>query len=118
MLFSSCAVITIVEDLENPFNITFTWNDVTLLPDSDTGELPVQTLDDDGAVVQASVTDEDGNPVVTKMYEWYLNGELFEEGEDIVFISGTLEIGTYWLDLIVGKGEILSSEQVEFVMEK
>ena len=62
--------------------------------------------------------DENGKTVVPKIYEWYLKGELFEDGEDTVFLKGTLEIGTYWLDLIVGTDEVLSSEQVEFVVEK
>jgi len=118
LLFSNCAVITITEDLENPFIITFTWNGETLVPDSETGELPVQTLDENGAEVKALVADENGKNVVPDIYEWYLKGELFEDGEDTIFLNGTLEIGIYWLDLIVGEDEILSSEQVEFVKEK
>jgi hypothetical protein len=118
LFFCGCVVVNITEDLQNPYLITMTWNGETLVPDPETGELPVQTLDENGVEVKALVTDENGKIVVPDIYEWYLKGELFEEGEDTVFLNGTLEIGTYWLDLIVGEDEILSSEQVEFVKEK
>jgi len=115
LLFSGCVVVTITEDLQNPFIITIRWNDVELEPDTKTGQLPVQTLDEKGAVVEAIVKDEYGNTVFDATYEWYLNGERVEEWNDSkIELSGTMANGFYWLDLIVGKGEILSSERVEF----
>jgi hypothetical protein len=115
LLFSGCVVVTITEDLQNPFLITMTWDGETLEPD-DTGQLPVQTLDEEGAVVEATVIDEYGDPVFCATYEWYLNGELIEDGKDKSFdLSGTLEIGSYCLDFIVKKDTILSSEHVEFI---
>ena len=115
LLFSGCVVVTITEDLQNPFIITIKWNDVELETDTKTGQLPVQTLDEKGAVVEAIVEDEYENPVFDATYEWYLNGELVEawDGSKIE-LNGTMANGFYWLDLIVGKGVILSSERVEF----
>jgi hypothetical protein len=123
MLFSGCMVVTITEDMQNPFIITMTWyygeKGETLLPDPETGQLPVQTLDVKGAVVEATVEDEYGHPVIDATYEWYLNGELKQKGEKNTYeLSGTLERGSYWLNIIVGKGEILSSEHIEFVKEQ
>jgi hypothetical protein len=126
LLFSGCVIVTITDDLQNPFIITMTWyygenaeKGETLLPDPETGELPVQTLEGNGAVVEATVEDEYGAPVIDATYEWYLNGELKQTGKNNMYeISGTLEIGSYWLDLVVGKGEVLSSEHLEFVKEE
>ena len=36
LLFSGCVVVTITEDLQNPFIITIKWNDVELEPDTKT----------------------------------------------------------------------------------
>lgn len=111
-----CVVLTITEELENPFVITMTWNGETLIPDQDTGELPEQILDGNGAVVSACIFDEDGKIVIPEIYEWYLKGELIQEGAEEIYLDSTLGVGVYWLDLIVGKGEILSSEQLDFVV--
>jgi len=111
-----CVNFLITTDLENPFVITILWNDVELVPDPDTGELPLQMLDADGAVVTALVFDENGVPVVPEIYEWYLRGELIKQNADTVTLDNSPGIGSYWLDIIVGKDTILSSEQVEFII--
>lgn len=111
-----CVNFLITTDLENPFVITILWNDVELVPDPDTGELPLQMLDADGAVVTALVFDENGVPVVPEIYEWYLRGELIKQNVDTVTLDNSPGIGSYWLDIIVGKDTILSSEQVEFII--
>jgi hypothetical protein len=116
LFLCGCVVLTITEELENPFVITMTWNGETLIPDQETGELPEQILDGDGAVVRARIADEDGKIVIPEIYEWYLKGELIQEGTEELYLDSTLEVGIYWLDLIVGKGEILSSEQLDFVV--
>jgi hypothetical protein len=118
LLSFGCVVIPITEELENPFIITISWNGDMLELDPDTGELPIQILDEKGAVVQATVNDEYGNLVIPEIYEWYLKGILIEDGDDTIYLDNTLQIGTYWLDLIVGKGAILSSEQVDFIVVK
>jgi hypothetical protein len=109
-----CVNFIISPELENPFIITLYWNGQELEPDQDTGELPVQTMDENGAHVQAEVTDEFDETVKPATYEWYLQGELIEQGVNEIFIDSSREIGYYWLDIIVGKGEILSSEHVDF----
>jgi len=111
-----CVNFLITTDLENPFVITILWNDVELVPDPDTGELPLQMLDADGAVVTALVFDENGVPVVPEIYEWYLRGELIKQNSDTITLDNSPGIGSYWLDIIVGKDTILSSEQVEFII--
>jgi hypothetical protein len=118
LLFSGCVVVTITEDLQNPFLITMTWNGKVLEPDSESGRLPIQTFNLNGAVITATVTDEYGDPVLPDVYEWYLKGELIEEWHDnTVVLDDTLEMGMYWLDIIVGKGTIISSEQLEFIKD-
>lgn len=50
-------------------------------------------------------------------YQWYLNGvQLNNETSNIITIGSTLSIGSYWLDLLVGKDGILSSEGVAFMV--
>lgn len=87
--------LTIVEQLDNPIDITF---DVS-----------------DGAEIQAgdtlTVTAETSRPVDS--YEWYLQGSL-EDG-----ISNTISVepsgtGYYRLDLLVTDGSVLSSATLQF----
>lgn len=111
-----CQIFLIIPELENPFIITLYWNDQELMPDPDTGELPVQNLDESGAVVEAEVTDEYGEKVIPEVYEWYISGELIKQGVNSVFLDNSMGIGNYWLDVIVGKDSILSSEHVDFII--
>jgi hypothetical protein len=111
-----CQIFLITPELENPFIITLYWNDRELMPDPDTGELPVQNLDESGAVVEAEVTDEYGEKVIPEVYEWYISGELIKQGVNSVFLDNSMGIGNYWLDVIVGKDSILSSEHVDFII--
>ena len=113
-----CVVFSITSDMENPFVLTLIWNGETLTPDPETGDLPVQTINGESVMVQVMVEDENGNMITPELYEWYLTGELIAEGNDTVYIDKSLEIGVYWLDVIVGKGDVLSSEQVDFIVQK
>jgi hypothetical protein len=109
---TGCLVVSITEDMQNPFTLTVTWDGTVLVTDQDTGSLPVQTLNEKGAVVSVSVKDERGDTVVPETYEWYINDELILTGKESVFIDGSRASGT--LSVIVGQGEVLSSEQVFF----
>jgi hypothetical protein len=121
VFFFGCAVIDITVDLQNPYLITIKWDDGEireLIPDPVTGELPIQTLDTVSAGVEAFVTDENGNSVDDiRTYDWYLNGALFTRGKKIT-IENTLEVGTYQLSLLVAKGSIVSSVQIQFIVIK
>jgi hypothetical protein len=112
LALTGCLVVSITEDMQNPFTVTINWDGTALVPEPDTGSLPLQTLDENGAVVSVSVKDERGSTVVPETYEWYINDELILTGSDTVVIDGSRASGT--LSVIVGQGEILSSEQVLF----
>lgn len=117
LFFSGCVFVTITPELENPFIITVYWNGEPLVPDTESGVLPTKTLGEKGAEIHASVKDEKGNHVVPETFEWYLKGELKYEGVDTIFVENTLDRGTYWIDILVKEGLILSSEHVKFVVE-
>ena len=102
LLFSGCLVIDVVPELENPFIITFS-GAREYLPQGDEMEVTAHTVD------------EYGVEILPESYEWYLNGEMIpEEEDDTVKVGSSLELGLYWLDLVVQKDFILSSERVIF----
>jgi len=109
--------VVITPELENPFVITMRWNDEVLVPDTDTGDLPIQSLTKEGAEVEATVKDENGDIVIPGRYEWYLQDELLSCQDKTINIPGTLEPGFYQLILIVKKESILSSECIKFSVE-
>jgi hypothetical protein len=114
-----CVVIPITTELENPFILQINWDKKNLYPD-DTGELPLQIIRNESVTVIVSVFDEYENRVIfddLDIFEWYLNGELFDEDKDTITLPHSLDKGTYWLDIIVGKDSILSSEHVRFRVE-
>lgn len=115
VLLSGCAVVTVIEDLQNPFLITITWDGTELTPDA-AGELPSQCYSQsDAVVVEVAVSDEFGCDVVPESCEWYLEDELIEKDTDSVELAGTLAVGVvHQLNVLVKKGAILSSESVQF----
>jgi hypothetical protein len=115
VLLSGCAVVTVIEDLQNPFLITITWDGTELSPDA-AGELPSQCYSQsDAVVVEVAVSDEFGCDVVPESCEWYLEDELIEKDTDSVELAGTLAVGVvHQLNVLVKKGAILSSESVQF----
>jgi hypothetical protein len=65
--------------------------------------------------VIAITTDEFGNSLKVDGYQWYLDGEeLPGETKNTIVIGSELFVGTYWLDLMVTKGSIISSGRVVF----
>jgi len=112
-------VIPITAELENPFIITVSWDKQELIPEN--GELPPQTLYKESVSVHASVFDEYENPLSLEdldIFEWYVNGQpVVEYKTDTITIEKPQSKGTYWLDIIVGKDLILSSEHVRFTVE-
>ena len=102
LLFSGCLVIEVLPELENPFMITFSGAREYLPQDTE-------------MEIKAHTADEYGNEIIPESYEWYLNGEIVPEAkEDTITVGPSLELGIYWLDLIVKKDLILSSERVIF----
>jgi hypothetical protein len=88
--------LEIITEMENPIEITFS-GALELLPSGS------------NMTVFASTSE----PVDS--YQWYLKGTPINgETSDTITIGETLEPGTYWLDLVVVKGSILSSQGVVF----
>jgi hypothetical protein len=116
-----CVVIPITAELENPFIIKVFWDEKELDPNPDTGEIPPQTFDKESVSVRASVFDEYEKHLSLDdldIFEWYINGQLVVEYKtDTITIEKPQSKGTYWLDIIVGKDTILSSEHVRFTVE-
>jgi hypothetical protein len=87
--------LEITPDMQNPIEIGFNVAESVQLPPG-------------GEVTVVATTSEavDG-------YQWYLQGvPLAGETTDTVTIGSGLEAGTYWLDLVVVKGGVLSSEGI------
>ena len=102
LLVPGCLILEITPELDNPFIITFTG----VMEDLPLGE---------EMEITANITDENGIDVIPDSYEWYLDGELIpDQNGDTIWIGNTLELGVYWLDLIVTKDSILSSDRVIF----
>ena len=102
LLFSGCLIIDVIPELENPFIITFS-GVREYLPQGTEMKITAHTID------------EYGYEIIPESYEWYLNGEEIPDAEDdTVQVGPSLELGIYWLDLIVQKDRILSSERVIF----
>ena len=89
--------INLVEEMQNPISITLN------VPDT-------FTLHVGQTVLVAATTSE---PVDS--YQWYLRGVLLGgESRSFVTVGGGLGAGTYWLDLVVTAGDVLSSRGVVF----
>ncbi len=102
LLVPGCLILEITPELDNPFIITFS---------GVREELPL----DEEMEIAANTTDENGIDVIPDSYEWYLDGELIpDQNGNMIRIGRTLELGVYWLDLIVTKDSILSSDRVIF----
>ena len=88
--------ITIAADLQNPIEIDFT-GAVATLPQGE------------NMTVAATTSGEvDG-------YQWYLGSQpLPDQTSNRVVIGATLDPGVYWLDLIVTKGPVISSNGIVF----
>jgi hypothetical protein len=88
--------LEIITEMENPIEITFS-GAMEFLPSGT------------NMTVSASTSE----PVDS--YQWYLKGDPINgETGNTITIGETLEPGTYWLDLVVIKGSILSSEGIVF----
>lgn len=98
--------ISIEEKLDNPLNISFSGDQRFL-------------LEGNNMEITATVTDENGNPVTPDSYEWYFDGELISgETSNTIIIGGNLLPDTYYLDLVVTMGNVISSETVVFEVVK
>jgi len=94
--------ITVKEELENPLTVTFSGSSRFLLQGNN-------------MTITATVTDENGNSITPDSYEWYLDGELLiNETDNTITIGESLAPDTYYLDLVVTKGNIISSSTVVF----
>jgi hypothetical protein len=88
--------LEIITEMENPIEITFS------------GALEFLPLGSNMTVFAST-----SEPVDS--YQWYLRGmPVSGETGNTITIGETLELGTYWLDLVVVKGSILSSEGIVF----
>lgn len=88
--------VNITEDLQNPIDITLSgyWEDLGM------GE---------SMTVSAAFSDTPDS------MQWYLNWQPVDgETSDAITLGSDLEQGIYHLDLMVEKGDILSSEGIEF----
>jgi len=94
--------ITVEEELENPLTISFSGSRRFLLQGNN--------MD-----ITATVTDENGNSITPDSYEWYLDGDLLTgETDNTITIGDSLAPDTYYLDLVVTKGNIISSSTIVF----
>ncbi len=85
-----------VDDLQNPIDITLSGMIENLLPGEE--------------MTVAAYTSE---PVDT--YQWYLQGEpITDATTDSITLGSNLDAGVYWLDVLVQSGVVLSSEQTIF----
>ena len=90
--------LTIDPELENPIDITFTGQVEDLVQHGPNMDVIATTSETDGLA-----------------YQWYLQGEpIAGETTPIVTISSDLKLGTYWLSLVVTKGDVVSSGQIVF----
>ncbi len=88
--------LDLVDDLQNPIEITLSGIIENLLP----GEI-------------MTVVAQTSEPV--DRYQWYLQGDpIAGATADSLTVGGNLDAGTYWLDLLVQSGAVLSSEQSIF----
>ena len=100
---ASCLIIHIDEELNNPFQLKVEGAKDTL----QFGEKMTITV---------TVVDENGREVQPDTYEWYLQGTKLDENTNTITIGDNLEPSTYILDIIVVKGEILSSATITFTV--
>ena len=99
--------ITIIPDLQNPFDITFT--------DNGTGS----DLVEPATITQGGSIDITAVPTVAVTnYDWYVDGELIQTGgSDTFFYGDALAVGSYRVDVGATSGAILSSETFTLVVD-
>ena len=89
--------LDIALSLDNPITITFS------------GEQP--TIVEGSSMTVTATLDPTGTP---DSYQWYLNGAAESGGWPSITTGSALGPGNYWLDLVVKRGDILSSDYVLF----
>jgi hypothetical protein len=118
----------IIPDLQNPIEIAIEFDGTVLTPDPIDGSLPVQTVTfgTPSLVVAATYTDENGvsiNAADLDMQEWYHRADEILAANDSNTVTlgsqgmNELAVGTHWLDLLIQKGPVLSSQRVIYVVQ-
>jgi pimeloyl-ACP methyl ester carboxylesterase len=94
--------VTIIPDMQNPFQISFLGQVQALVPGTD------MTVT---ATLSPSVPDPS--------YQWYLSGSaLSEQTSSSITVGGTLQEGNYRLDLVAESDNVLSSSGFSFTVSQ